>query len=483
MKRPDTLPTRFFLGASLLFALTCGWAVWIQKTEWLLPAVALLFLLYLLRSPSLLFLLLIFSIPWSIEWEVTTSLSTDWPDESLMLLLSLSILLHLIYRRPNPLYILISPFVLGIGLQLLWTVVTVVFSIDPILSLKYLLAKGWYLLAFLVAPVLLFARESEIKKGALLLAGSMLAAVIYVLIRHAGYGFTFDSINASVSPFFRNHVNYSALLVCVLPIVAGVWAASASIRAKRGLAAAGIVLLAGLYFSYARGAWLALVIGAIAYWLLKKRRLVQAYVLAVIITLLVFGWLTNENRYTRFAPDYHTTIFHPDFRDHLVATYQFKDVSTAERFYRWIAAVRMSTERWQTGFGPNTFYPAYKSYTVPAFKTWVSQNPERSTVHNYFLLMLVEQGIIGLLLFLMLIGYAFFTAQRVYLETKDRFWRITVSVAAVVLAMIVTVNFLSDLIETDKVGSVFYLCQATLVVADLKRRESLHLSPDVERIP
>jgi hypothetical protein len=34
------------------------------------------------------------------------------------------------------------------------------------------------------------------------------------------------------------------------------------------------------------------------------------------------------------------------------------------------------------------------------------------------------------------------------------------------LMMILTVNFLSDLIETDKVGSLFFLCLATLIAID-----------------
>jgi hypothetical protein len=32
-------------------------------------------------------------------------------------------------------------------------------------------------------------------------------------------------------------------------------------------------------------------------------------------------------------------------------------------------------------------------------------------------------------------------------------------------------NFLSDLIETDKVGSVFYLCLSFLIIADAKTRK------------
>ncbi|WP_252407921.1 O-antigen ligase family protein, partial [Escherichia coli] len=58
-----------------------------------------------------------------------------------------------------------------------------------------------------------------------------------------------------------------------------------------------------------------------------------------------------------------------------------------------------------TGFGTNSFYPTYKGYTLPAYKTWVSNNPDHSTVHNYFLLTAIEQGLPGLCIFLVLIIY------------------------------------------------------------------------------
>jgi O-antigen ligase len=126
----------------------------------------------------------------------------------------------------------------------------------------------------------------------------------------------------------------------------------------------------------------------------------------------------------------------------------------------------MAAERPLTGFGPTTFYSNYKSYTVPLFRTWVSGNKEKSTVHNYFLLLLIEQGIPGLLLFLFLLGVSFWYAQKIYRRTESIFWRATVSAVGAILLMQCTVNFLSDLVETDKVGSVFYLCVAVLVMAD-----------------
>jgi O-antigen ligase len=142
----------------------------------------------------------------------------------------------------------------------------------------------------------------------------------------------------------------------------------------------------------------------------------------------------------------------------------------------------MVKDYWQTGTGPGTFYPAYMGYTIVAFKTWVSRNDDHSTVHNYFLLTLIEQGAIGLLLLLFLIGYLFYSAQRIYWYTNDIFWKKTAAIVAVILSMICTVNFLSDLIETDKIGSVFYLCIAVLVIAESKTIV-LNSPANIEGIP
>jgi O-antigen ligase len=89
-------------------------------------------------------------------------------------------------------------------------------------------------------------------------------------------------------------------------------------------------------------------------------------------------------------------------------------------------------------------------------------------VHNYFLLLLIEQGLAGLLFFLLLISGMLWKAQAIYRRTADPFWKTVAAAIAAILLMQCTVNFLSDLIETDKVGSVFYLCLAFLLIADAK---------------
>ena len=251
------------------------------------------------------------------------------------------------------------------------------------------------------------------------------------------------------------------MLVCMVPLW---WAGyRISLKGKWLIAGALIITLAAIFLSYARGAWAALVVGMIAWELIRRKWLLKAYLLVVAFVLLCTGWLIRNDNYLRYAHHYQTTIFHEDFRDHLVATYQLKDLSTAERFYRWVAGVRMLEERPVIGFGPSTFFHEYKPYALPAFRTWVSDNPEQSTVHNYFLMIAVEQGIPGLLIFLLLAGSSLWYAQSLFNRARDTINRTIALAAGSVMVMILTVNFLSDLIETDKVGSLFFLCIATLI--------------------
>jgi O-antigen ligase len=288
------------------------------------------------------------------------------------------------------------------------------------------------------------------------------------MFRHYGEAFSFSGINPSLKPFFRNHVNYSALLACMVPLLLAFFTGEKRKATKNWIAVLTIICLLAVYLSYARGAWLAVILGIGAWWLVTKRKLFVAYILSMVFVFASLVWLVNNNNYLRFSHDYKTTIFHENFSEHLVATYQFKDVSTAERFYRWIAGVRMVKDNWQTGFGPNTFPDQYKYYTVPAFKTWVSANEDRSTVHNYFLTVTIEQGIPGLILLLLMVGYAFYTTEKIYHRSSDPLLRTGARTAAMLLTILCVVNFLSDLVETDKIGSVFYMTLAAIIVLQYK---------------
>jgi O-antigen ligase len=446
-------------------------AAYFAQPALLLVPLCLLAGIYFLQFPQVLFYTLLASVPWSYEFNFNATLGTDLPDEPLMLLTAFASLALFISKKNRCPSQSFHPLLFLLVLQIAWLFITVAASTYPLFSIKYFVAKGWYLLAFVAAPVLLYRDKNFLRRAAIILFTSMFIVTLLCLYRHAQLGFTFSKVNEALRPYFRNHVNYSALLVFMLPLQIAFLQCTTGKWLRRALLLSVLIVLAALYFSYARGAWLALATGLLSYWLIKKKWLVVSFVLSIVFVVAVAGWLQHKANYLQFAPNHDRTIFHQNFSEHLAATYKGRDVSTAERFNRWVAGARMSNDKWLTGFGPTTFYQNYKSYTIPVFRTWVSDNKERSTVHNYFLLLLIEQGIMGLLLFLLLIGGMFWYAQKIYHRTQNKFWKTVVAAVAAILFMQCTVNFLSDLIETDKVGSVFYLCVAALVIADRKTME------------
>jgi len=170
-----------------------------------------------------------------------------------------------------------------------------------------------------------------------------------------------------------------------------------------------------IIFSYTRASWLSLIFAFGAYYIIQYQLIKKAIILSGLLIIAACAWLLYENNYLDYAPNYETTIYHEgDITKHLESTYTMEDISGMERIYRWAASYYMFLDRPLTGSGPNTFYPEYKKYTVSSFATYVSDNPEKSTTHNNFLLILAEQGIVGLLLFVVWIIIVLIRGTKIY---------------------------------------------------------------------
>mgnify|MGYP001208054364 CR=1 FL=1 len=466
--------TEWWLPALLAVAVIVSGVILEQEKLYILPFLVLAGVFIIKLDMKQLFFILLFLIPLSTEYSVTSSLSLDFPDELFMLLVTGGLLAFLLLKPGLfPAEAKYSSLFVLLLLQLAWMLVTVVFSTNTLLSTKYFLAKIWYIVPFVIGGLLFLNSKEDLRKAAWLMVVSMTITIVISLALHATHGFSFESINDTIRPFFRNHVTYSALMVCLLPIIYVAYRNTEG-KEKRNLKILLIIYLVALFFAYSRGAWLCVIGGAVTWWALERKILMSLLLGTVIAAIMAVSWLITDDNYMKFAPDFNTTEFHTDFSQHMQATYQLKDVSTMERFYRWIAGVRMVKEEPVTGFGPNTFYNNYKSYTVAAFKTWVSDNEERSTVHNYFLLMAVEQGIPGMILFGLLVYFIFATASQAYQKLTDPFDRNLALIGAMMLSMIIILNLLSDLIETDKVGSLYFLIMGIMIRLQMKlRRQKL----------
>lgn len=419
-----------------------------------------------------LFLLLLAFIPFSAEVELTDTLGTDLPDEPIMWLMTLLLAVHILHGRREVLAMPVDTAILmTLVFHMAWIAFCSLLSTHVLLSVKYLAAKTWYIAAFTLGGWYCLRDREDIIRAAKVLATSMCGATILVLSRHASMGFAFADANRSVEPLFRNHVNYAALLVCLLPIAIAAWHLHPERRRRLrwviGIAAA------GLLFSYSRGAWLAAGAGIITV-MATRRKVLHWVVLTGVAGLIgAAAYFLQDDRYLEYSPDYERTIWHGDLGQHMQATYRMTDISSMERFYRWIAAVRMLDRNTLHGYGPSTFYHEYRPYTVNSFRTYVSENPEHSTVHNYFLLLLVEQGIPGLALFCLLLAVMTRRAYQWYHAARDATERAIPAVILAMLGMIVTLDMLSDLIETDKIGSLFFLCAGILMRRPLEGTPTL----------
>jgi O-antigen ligase len=285
--------------------------------------------------------------------------------------------------------------------------------------------------------------------------------------RHASKGFSFDSINWAIQPFYINHVIYAVVAALLVPY-AFYAARDNAPGLKRVLWRVALAILVfGVLLSYTRASILSLPLAGMFYLVLRLRltRLVLAG--AAIAAGSGAFYFMSQNNYMLYAPDFEKTIFNGhNFEKHLEATYKLEDVSGMERVYRWVAAARMISEKPVTGSGPSTFYPEYKRYTVKSFRTYVSDNPEKSTTHNYFLLQLAEQGLPGFLLFATLLATALIMVERLYHRSRSRQNRAVVLAAGLSLVIIVFHLLLNELVEVDKVGSFFYIALAILIRAE-----------------
>lgn len=468
--KPKLIASLVFLVSLVLAIVLKELLVLVIPFAWLLFP---LFFDYCVNKTEQLFWLLIVLIPFSTELQITSSLGLDFPDEPLMLLLTGMALLKFLHQPTSfPKYLKTAPLFFVVILMMGWTLLSASYSANPLLGYKFFLARIWYIIPFVILPQILLDSQARISKMAIYLLAPMFFLAFQTLVRHSYYGFSFELVKKTIFPFFRNHVNYSAMLVCMLPVAWIMYQLTPQENANKIWIKRGLILgTIALVFAYSRGAWLALLVGYAFYYVIQKKWMKQVLVGAVVLLLAVTSWLVTDYHYMRFAPDHDRTIFHTDIKEHLAATVALKDVSNAERFYRWVAGFNMFVEKPVTGFGPNSFYNQYKSYTVNRFQTWVSDNPEHSTVHNYFLLTLCEQGIIGLILFCALYFGMLLKAQSLYHRFQNQFYGQVALCIGLVLSMLGVVNFMSDMIETDKLGSLFWLSLGILLLLDQKLKE------------
>lgn len=415
--------------------------------------------LWIVYNYKPLFYLLIATIPISYGFELPGNVTLDLPAEPLMLIFLFIFLIRMLSGQQFSLKRKLSTFHLLVFLILFWTAFTTLISAYPVRSMKFLLAKVWYLATFVYVAEYLITDYKTIQRIFWAFFVPLMLAIVVITILHGMEGFSFEASNNIVNPPFPNGVIYGATLALFLPLVwyARTWYTPKSLEWYICWVGVGLIII-GIFLSYKRGAWAAIAMLPFVVVTIKRKWFDKIVYTGIVVILLSLLYLVKDNNFYQFAPNYKQTIWHKDdLEGHLTATFEGKEISSMERFYRWVAAKNMIAAQPLIGFGPSTFNQVYKKYADDAFRTYVSDNPEQSTTHNYFLMTFTEQGAVGGILFAILCIFMMIKAAHLYHLLEDQKLKTLLMALLLSLITIVFHSLLNELIEVDKVGAMFWL--------------------------
>lgn len=472
----QSLPLRLYwaFGAVLLASIVAGLVL--QEYLIFLAPVAMLIILAVLTNHQRVLYFMFALLPVTVERAVLPAgASIGLPGEPIVVgLFLVFVVLWAQDRALVPRSFLTHPLIIILLVHLAWMGVLHMFTLNFWVSLKFLVSKLWFVGTFTFFAALALRKRETFMKAMWPFLIVLTFATLIVIIHHAIEGFRFGAVNDVVVPFFRNHVNSAALFSISLPFAwfARKWYPSGT-KQRNFLTFSILVLLTGIVFSYTRAAWVATLAAVGIYYLVRLRMLRWVSLAALVFAVGMVFYMAKDNRYLDYAPDFETTIYHGELGQHLEATIALQDVSSAERIYRWVAAFHMFMDDPWTGVGQGNFYPYYKRYTVESFRTYVSDNPEQSTVHNYYLLMLVEQGAPGFAIWLIMALMLLWWGERLYHRLKiqrDKQWAMAILLAA----SLTYIHLLaSDLVEVDNIGGLFFLWLGLIVALDIQQRGRL----------
>lgn len=465
-------PENLFFGLAIVFLVSIFLGLYFDAYYLALLPFGVAIALLSLVDISKLYFLLILVIPITIEIYLPNGLGIDLPGEIILIALTgLSPFIFLLNFNKKSLDYLTHPITIALLFHIGWIAIAAIFAEDITIGIKFFLAKLWYVVPFFFISLLVFKTKKEYRYFFWTLMIPLALTIVYVLTKHAMLNFSFSEVNSAVSPIYRNHVNYGLLMVGFIPYVWAFthWYEKGSLEKLLLYGLLGMMLVA-IYFTYTRAAQMAVIIGIGCYFVIRFRLVLISLIGGILVVLFLAFYFVSNGKYLEFAPQYEKTITHENYDNLIEATVKLEDISTMERVNRWIAGGHMIDERPWTGFGPGNFYFNYKDYMVSSFVTYVSDNPDKSGIHNYYLMTLVEQGIFGLLFFLALLFTVLLVGTNLYHKIEDREYRALVMAALISIILIAITVLINDLIEALKIGGLFFIAIAIITRESVRNK-------------
>ncbi len=458
-----------------LLSLVFGLLIWEDQAYLSLFPAGLLAIYFAVFQTEKLFIAIAFFTPLSINIEeFNSSFGLFIPSEPLLFGLMLWLSAIQLYRPFMPKNLWREPILFSVGIFLIWIFISSITSSHPIVSFKFLMAKLWFIVPVLFFGIHFFQKEKNRIAFIWLFITSSCMVVIYTITHHAMYGFGEKESHWVMSPFFKDHTIYGAIIALNVPLVFGLYFYKKHAPLIQAVIISMIVLiLAGLYFSYTRAAWLSVFgcvfIGGLIYYKVNWKPL--AGIAAIVLLVLLFKWDSIQMELSRNKQDHTTESFDERLQS---ATNISTDASNLERINRWSCALAMFEKRPIFGYGPGTYAFEYAPFQEPQNLTIISTNfGDMGNAHSEFLGALAEMGLIGLLSFLGIVATIFYTSIMVYnrIPLSDSGTRILILSMIMALSTYFIHALLNNFLDTDKAAvPIFGMC-AMIIALGLQQKK------------
>jgi O-antigen ligase len=434
----------------------------------LLPA-ALLIVWAAFFKIEFVFFTIVFFTPLSINLEKLDigGVGIYLPTEPLLIGLLLMFLLKVLSGKSIDRRIYNHPISYLLYVYIAWMIITTVNSQLPVVSLKFVATRLWFIATAFFLATHLFKSVENIRKFFIIYMIPLCVVVIYTVARHSTFGFDKDSAHWVMEPFFKDHTSYGAVLAMFMPISLGLlFIKRIPLYTRIFIIVAFVILSAGTILSYTRAAWISLV-GAAAIFIILQTRikfttLVMSFAVLSILVLLnwtniTMGLQQNKQESSDELGEHVTSISNVS-----------SDASNLERLNRWNCALEMWRQKPILGWGPGTYQFFYAPFQRSQDLTIIStRRGDGGNAHSEYLGPLCEQGVPGMALMILMLFFVSAYGFKLYYKIKDKDIRIVVLSAYLGLMTYYIHGILNNYLDTDKASIPFWGFTAILVAADL----------------
>tara|TARA_Y100000782_G_scaffold115256_1_gene156260 strand:+ start:3993 stop:5504 length:1512 start_codon:yes stop_codon:yes gene_type:complete len=417
-------------------------------------------------------------IPVSVGFELSrTGMNVSTPSELLEFLLLGIFIVYLLLKGVNK-KIFYHPLSILLLLDLIWLIISSMFSTLPDVSFKRVLMKLNYLFVFyFLLAELSYKKPLTGIKPLLFYALGLIYPMYHTLKMHIHYDFNPKVVFSISAPFYSDHTIYGACLAFITPLLI-----MAALRNKKlkinqwGAWFFGIILLLVLVsqaLALSRAAMLSLIVALLFYGLIRLRVHIR-FLIGMLLVLSIGTYAFKDELYGEISQN-EAVSNDGDVMNHVSSVTNVEsDASNLERINRWVCAWEMFKEKPLTGFGPGTYQFEYAQFQSSQYKTYISTtHGDRGNAHSEYLSYLSETGIVGFILFVVIVFYSIHLGLVNYYNATDPAMKQTILAVLLGLVTFYFHGIFNAFSDQDKMAFLYYGSLGMLLLADINLKNQI----------